>query len=343
MQSLSKEYPLALVARVLAISRAAHYRSPGSGSRAVEDAQLLQRIEGIFTQHKKRYGSPRIHLQLREEGHRCGENRVARLMSQVGLFAKTPKRKTPRTTDSRHAGPIAANLLKNMVIDRPNQAWAMDITYIAQGKTWAYLAAVLDLHLHKIVGWDISETLHASVACNALRNAQKRQGFPRGVIIHSDRGSQYASNDFLELSQYFQCVRSMSAKGNCYDNATMESFFGVLKREELNDFNFDSAVSVRAQVFEYIETYYNRIRIHSALGMSPEAFEAQHAAAPSAEFFKASVAPRVGKKMTGKRTPQPRPVVATSDYPLAGCSPAEPASVSPDNSSIQHPILELKH
>jgi hypothetical protein len=135
----------------------------------------------------------------------------------------------------------------------------------------------------------------------------------------------------------------MSAKGNCYDNATMESFFGVLKREDLNDFHFDSVQSVRAQVFDYIETYYNRVRIHTALGMSPQAFEDQLQDAPSAEFSKASVAPMVGGKMAGERTPRPRPTVATRGYPSEGCSPAEPSSVSPDTPSIHQKPLVIKH
>jgi transposase InsO family protein len=175
MATLFSEFPLATIARTLGVSRAVHYREPGECPRAAEDAQLSQQIQRIFHQHKKRYGSPRIHTQLRQEGVVCGVNRVARLMREAGLFAKTPKRKTPRTTDSRHGGPIAPNLLKDMQIDRPNQAWAMDITYIPQGKSWAYLAAVLDLYLHKVVGWDISGSLHADVVCAALQNAQRRQ------------------------------------------------------------------------------------------------------------------------------------------------------------------------
>lgn len=337
MEALTVDYPLSAVARVLVVSRSSHYRTPGSGARAVEDMCLTQEIERIYNQHKRRYGSPRVYMQLRKEGIACSENRVARLMRKARLKGRTPKRKKPRTTDSRHGGSIAANLLKGMTINRANQAWAMDITYIPQGDTWSYLAAVLDLYLHKIVGWELSGELTADLACKALERAQKRQGYPSGVIIHSDRGCQYASKSFIDLSQYFDCTRSMSAKGNCYDNATMESFFGVLKREELNDFEFDSKQSIRAQIFEYIETYYNRIRIHSALGMSPEEFEIlQNIETPSAEFSQASVAPRVAIKKARENTPRPRPVVATFEYPLAGCSPAEPASVSPNNTSIQY-------
>lgn len=343
MKQVATHYPVSQVAEALDVSRSGFYRETQTGPRAVEDALLTVEIIQIFERNKKRYGSPRIHTDLQRQGLHCGENRVARLMQIAGLRAKMPKRKVPRTTDSRHGGPIAPNLLKQMEIQRPNQAWAMDITYIPQGNSWAYLAAVLDLHLHKIVGWDVSDTLHSKVACSALRRAQERQGYPTGVVVHSDRGSQYASGEFITYCEQFDCVRSMSAKGNCYDNATMESFFGVLKREDLNDFNFDSVESVRAQVFEYIETYYNRCRIHSRLGMSPEEFEHQQNHAPSAEFSQVWVAPQVGEKMAGKKSSRPRPSVATPGYPSASCSPAEPASVSPDITSIQHQPLELKH
>jgi len=343
MKHVATQYPVSQVAEALDVSRSGFYRENQTGPRAVEDALLTVEITRIFKQHKKRYGSPRIHTDLKRQGIECGENRVARLMHCAGLRAKTPKRKVPRTTDSRHGGPVAANLLKKMDIQRPNQAWVMDITYIPQGKSWAYLAAVLDVHLHKVVGWDISDTLHAKVACSALKRAQEQQGYPVGVVVHSDRGSQYASEEFITLCEQFKCVRSMSAKGNCYDNATMESFFGVLKREELNDFTFDSLESVRAQVFEYVETYYNRCRIHSRLGMSPREFEDQQTRTPSAEFSQAWVAPQVGEKMAGKKPSRPRPSVATPGYPSAGCSPAEPTSVSPDITSIQHQPLELKH
>jgi putative transposase len=342
MEALSRKFPLAPVARALGVPRSSHYRKLASGPRTAEDAWLTEHIQRVFTQHKKRYGSPRIHLQLRQEGISCGIHRVARLMKNAGLVAKMPKRKAPRTTDSRHGGPVAPNLLKTMKIDRANHVWVMDITYIPQGNGWAYLAAVLDLHLHKVVGWAISGNLHAEVVCSALRRAQKRQGYPKGVVVHSDRGCQYASKSFLALCEALGCIRSMSAKGNCYDNAAMESFFGVLKREDLNDFHFDSIESVRAQVFEYIETYYNRIRIHTALGMSPQDFETQQQRTPSAEFSPAWVAPMVGGKMAGEKPPRPRPMVATPGYPAEGCSPAVPASVSPDNSSIQHQLLEIK-
>ena len=344
MKVLRSGYSVQRLAQVLEVGRSAFYRESGTGVRARSNTRLLPEIHRVFHEHKQRYGSPRICQQLRFEGFDCGENRVARLMKLDGLRGITPRKKAPRTTDSAHGGPIAPNVLKTTIIEGPNQVWAMDITYVKCGTGWVYLAAVLDLYLRKIVGWDLSETMPAGLVCSALRTAQERQGFPCGVILHSDRGRQYASKDFIDLSDGFSCTRSMSAKGNCYDNATMESFFGVIKREELDREEFPDINAVRQQVFEYIETYYNRKRIHSSLGMSPLAFEQTHVAeTPAAEFSQACVAPQVGLKKAGKFRPRPRPSVATSSYPSARCSPAERASVSPDIESISLNPLANKH
>ncbi|MCZ7592913.1 MAG: IS3 family transposase [Kiritimatiellae bacterium] len=245
-----------------------------------------------------------------------------------------PHRKAPRTTESSHGGPIAPNLLKSMEITHANQAWAMDITYVHSGQGWVYLAAVLDLYLHKIVGWQLGDHMESSLVTDALQMAAQRQGWPAGVVVHSDRGSQYASEAFIQRTEAFGFIRSMSARGNCYDNATMESFFGVIKREELNRWEMPDLAAVRYRVFDYIETYYNRRRIHTALGMSPAAFEGQSlpktpsssakaSADKSAEFSEASLAPQVGNEKAGEMTPRPRPVVAISTYPSASCSPAE--------------------
>ena len=281
---------------------------------------------------------------MRNEGRRCGENRVARLMRQEGLQAIRCGRRRPRTTDSSHNGPIAPNLLKNMEITPARQVLAMDITYIACGSRWVYLAAVLDMYLHKIVGWQLADHMDRSLVIDALKMAAQRQNYPAGVIVHSDRGSQYASQDFIELTKALGYTRSMSAKGNCYDNATMESFFGVIKREELDQWQMQDMDTVRHHVFDYIETYYNRVRIHTALGMSPVEFEKQTMTqTPSAEFSEASLAPQVGNKKAGELPPRPRPVVAISEYPSAGCSPAEPTSVSSDSHPIHQISIEINN
>lgn len=341
MNHLIDHFPLQRLAEVLEVSRMSVYRAAEPGPRAMGNAILTDAIHRVFDEHEKRYGSPRICLQLRGEGMLCGENRVARLMREAGLYAMTSCRKTPRTTDSSHDGPIAPNLLKNMEITHANQVWAMDITYVHCGPGWVYLAAVLDLYLHKIVGWQLSDRLESSLVIDALQMSAQRQNWPTGVVVHSDRGCQYASRAFIQLTEACGYIRSMSAKGNCYDNAAMESFFGVLKREELNRWEVPDMATVRYRVFDYIETYYNRKRIHTALGMSPAAFEMQSSnPTPSAEFSEASIAPQVGDKKAGEVTPWPRPVVAISKDLSAGCSPAEPASVSLDIQPIQQTNIE---
>ena len=341
MNQMIDRYPVQRLAEVLSVSRMSMYRSAEPGPREKENTLLMDEILRVYHQHHQRYGSPRIFLQLHAEGISCGENRLARLMRQAGLRAVTPRRKSPRTTDSSHAGPIAPNLLKDMEITHANQAWAMDITYVHCGQGWVYLAAVLDLYLHKIVGWQVADHMESSLVTDALQMAARRQGWPTGVVVHSDRGSQYASQAFIQLTEAFGYIRSMSAKGNCYDNATMESFFGVLKREELDRWEMPDLATVRYRVFDYIETYYNRCRIHTALEMSPDAFERlSFPKTPSAEFSEASIAPQVGHEKAGKLPPRPRPVVAISKYPSASCSPAVPASVSLDNLHIQQTDIE---
>lgn len=341
MKEMADQYPVKRLAEVLAVSRMCMYRSEEPGPRKQLNASLIDEILRVFHQHHQRYGSPRVYLQLHAEGIPCGENRVARLMREAGLRAVAPSRKRPRTTNRAHNGPIAPNLLKSMKITHANQVWAMDITYVHCEQGWVYLAAVLDLYLHKIVGWQLAEHMESSLIIDALQMAARRQNWPTGVVVHSDRGSQYASQAFIQLTEALGYIRSMSAKGNCYDNATMESFFGVLKREELNRWEMPNLAAVRSRVFDYIETYYNRFRIHTALGMSPSAFEETTVSkTPSAEFSEALIAPQVGHEKTGKLPSRPRPVVAISKYPSAGCSPAEPASVSLDNQFIQQINIE---
>lgn len=339
--ALRDDYPVKRVAEVLDVPRSCVYRENATGPRALEDAELLKEIKQIFDHHKQCYGSPRIYAELKSRGVICGENRVARLMKKNGLVAVHAPSKKPKTTDSRHGGAVAPNRLKTLDITCPNQAWAMDITYLKTNIGWIYLAAVLDLFLHKIVGWEVSNHNDSALTEGALKHAAERQNYPNNVLIHSDRGSQYASDGFIGLAESLGYIRSMSAKGNCYDNATMESFFGVAKREDFDRWEMEDLPSVRARVFDYIEVYYNRERIHTALGMSPAEFEKQIAVkTPSAEFFKASNAPQVGVEKAGELPPRPRPVVALSEYPSVGCSPAEPASVSSNTHPIQQIVIE---
>ncbi len=340
---LSADYTRSKLSRVLEVSRSGGYRTGDQGPRAKTDAELLEHIRRIYKEHKKRYGSPRIHHQLQDEGIMCGENRVARLMRENELVGLCARRKRPRTTDSNHDGPIAPNVLKGLIIEGPDQAWAMDITYVRCGPRWVYLAAVLDLYLHKIVGWELSERINSQLVEAALKHAAERQNYPGDVLVHSDRGSQYASKEFIGLVDALGYERSMSAKGNCYDNAAMESFFGVLKREELDRWEMPTIYSVRDRVFDYIEAYYNRKRIHTAIGMTPAAFEKELLKeAPSAEFSEASVVPSVEKKKAEAVKPRPRPMVATPEYPSESCSPADLSSVSSGNQYSPEKIIEIK-
>ena len=328
MKKLAQQYPVQRVAEALDVSRAGHYRTTGTGKRDRQNVELSRHIYRVFTHHQRRYGSPRIWMQLKAEGIACSENRVARLMQLNGWQALGVQRRKPRITDSRHGGPIAPNILKEITVNRPNQVWAMDITYVQCGDKWVYLAAVLDLYLHKIVGWQLADHLESSLVIEALQMAALRQGYPSRVIVHSDRGCQYASEAFIQMTKALGYTRSMSAKGNCYDNAAMESLFGVIKREELNRWDMPHPEDVRFHVFTYIETYYNRDRIHTALGMTPEAFE--NSQRNKDEFSQAWIAPQVGQEKAGESTPRPRPVVAISEY-------------SSDNYPIQETNIECNN
>lgn len=294
MNLLRDQHGVTAISEALGRSRSGIYkareRDEHPSARAQANDQLLDGIREIHRVHKGRYGSPRMVVELRRQGYSCGVNRVSELMRKNGIAGVTSRRKAPRTTDSRHGGLIAPNLLKKLKtqgITRPNQVWVMDITYIRVSSGFVYLATVLDLFTHQIVGWQIAEHMRAELAVDALRQAIALRRPPKGLVIHSDRGSQYSSKMMVKLAKKMKFKRSMSAKGNCYDNAAMESFFGVLKREELDRLKFTSLEEARAITFAYIEAYYNTRRIHTAIGMPPDEFAAAwHLAnpAPAAEF-----------------------------------------------------------
>ena len=220
------------------------------------------------------YGSPGMRDELADEGYRCGRHKVARLMRKAGLKG-CPERRFRVTTQRDPSHPVAANLIEqDFTAKGPNQRWASDITYISTHRGWLYLAVVMDLYSRKIVGWSMSRRINRHLAIDALSMAIDARR-PEGALIHhSDRGSQYTSDDYRELldKQGIQC--SMSGRGNCYDNAVVESFFGILKRERVNRVRYRNREEARADVFEYIECFYNRKRRHGYLGnISPVAFE----------------------------------------------------------------------
>jgi len=341
MKERAAEYSTVRLADALGVKRSGYYAGLQPSLREQEDELLLVEIRRIYDQHKRRYGSPRITHHLQEQGIRCSRKRVARLMRQAGLEGESPRRKRPRTTDSTHEGRIAPNRLKEAGIEAPNEVWAMDITYVEVDTKWVYLAGVLDLYSRKIVGWQMAEHMRATLVVNALERAISQRGkIPPGLVAHSDRGSQYASDEYQAVLKRYGMIQSMSAKGNCYDNATMESFFGTLKREELDRYKFHSYAEARDTVFEYIETYYNTQRIHTGLGgLTPEKYEALAAprtpkTAPTAQgVSEASEAPVGRTKKAGNTGSRPRPSVARTCYPSEGCSPAEPSSVSQGEAS----------
>jgi transposase InsO family protein len=276
-----ENHAVALMCRVLKVSRSGYYdwRNRPLSARAQANQRLTDDIRRIHQEHKGRVGAPRVTRHLHEEGQHVGKNRVAHLMNSEGLRAKAAH-KYKATTNSNHNLPVAPNLLEqDFSATAPNQKWVSDITYIATDEGWLYLAVVLDLHSRLVVGWAMSERMTAKLVCDALQMALWRRKRPRGVIVHSDRGSQYCSGDYQRLLRDNGLVCSMSKKGDCYDNAAMESWNHSLKVEAIHGERFVTRQAAKDQVFEYVEVYYNRKRLHSRLGyLSPEAFELRHVA-----------------------------------------------------------------
>jgi transposase InsO family protein len=250
------------------------WKRRGKSRRAIENEALLREIRIAHGKSKRCYGSPRITEDLRDKGYRCGENRVARLMRDNGIAAKTRKRYKV-TTQSKPSQALAENLVQcNFSANEPNQLWTSDITYIWTGEGWLYLAAILDVYSRQIVGWSMSSTLTQDLAIQTLQKAVWRRKPGTGCIFHSDRGSQYAGHDFRKLLIKHGFMQSMSGKGNCYDNAIMETFFHTLKIEEVYFEYYHTRNEARKSIFQYIEVFYNRQRRHSALGYkSPVDFE----------------------------------------------------------------------
>lgn len=262
--------------RVLKVSRSGYYgwlKRPES-RRSQENRFLLWEIKVVHERNRKTYGSPRVTAELRAQGVVCSENRVARLMRVNGIRAKT-KRKFKATTDSKHRLPVAPNLLERQFsVDHPNQVWLSDITYVWTAEGWLYLAGVLDLYSRMVVGWSMGARLTSRLTVDALTQAIGRRRVQPGLLHHSDRGSQYAAGDYQCLLLQHGMICSMSRKGDCYDNAVMESFFATLKRELVLCERFATRDDAKAKIFEYIEVFYNRQRRHSSLGyQSPVEFE----------------------------------------------------------------------
>jgi transposase InsO family protein len=239
-----------------------------------EDAQLTQEIRQVFEMHQGRYGAPRIYRDLHDEGMSCSQKRVARLMRAEELSARS-KRRRVITTKRDEAHPVALNLLnRDFHAEEPNRKWVTDITYIPTKQGWLYLAVILDLYSRMVVGWSMSGICDEKLVEHALEHALARRRPDAGLLHHSDRGSQYTAHAYQAYLQQYGIQPSMSRKGNCWDNAVMELFFGTLKDECVRDTFYSSHDEARSVLFVYIEAYYNRIRRHSTLGyMSPLQYE----------------------------------------------------------------------
>jgi len=282
MRDHQAEFPIAIMCCVFQVSRSGYYawsKRPES-MRSRENLELAQEIAEIHRESNGIYGSPKVHGELRRRGKQHGKNRIARLMRKDGLYAKT-RRKFRVTTDSNHGQPVAPNLLnREFNPARPNQAWVSDITYIRTAEGWLYLAVVMDLYSRTIIGWSMANRMTRQLVMDALVLAAKRRNPPSGLLHHSDRGSQYASEDFQELLLKYGMICSMSRTGNCWDNAPAESFFGILKRELVFHNRYQSRAQARQSIFDYIERFYNRRRIHASLGyVTPSEFEELYLAA----------------------------------------------------------------
>jgi transposase InsO family protein len=275
------EHAVGRMCRVLGVTRSGYHawKRRGPSRRARRDAELLVKIRESHRLSKGLYGSPNIQEDLREQDERVGRKRVARLMREAGIRSKVAKR-FKVTTQSKHDLPVADNLLRrNFTALAPGRAWVSDITYLWTREGWLYLCVVLDLWDRKVVGWSRNERLVSELAVDALRKAVALRKPPAGLVFHSDRGVQYASEAFRAELAIQGMVQSMSRKGDCWDNAVAESFFAILKRELVHHEVYRTRHEARLSVFQYIEGWYNRRRRHSTLGrISPLAFEAAMAA-----------------------------------------------------------------
>jgi putative transposase len=268
IDSQRDSYPLQAMCELLGVSTSgyADWKKCEGPTHWLSDGQLLALIRAVHVEYRQAYGSPRITEELKSRGFPVSRDRVKRLMKDNGIRAKH-KRRYKATTDSKHGMPVASNLLERQFErSAPDQAWTADITYIPTREGWLYLAVVMDLYTRMIVGWSMDGRMTRELVMNALRMARFRRNPAPGLLHHSDRGSQYCSHDYRSLLAEYGMVASMSRKGNCWDNAPMESFFNSLKNERVFHEDYETRAQAKQDLFEYIEMFYNRRRRHSALG-----------------------------------------------------------------------------
>ena len=270
------EYPVTLMSRILQVSRSGFYawRKRAESARARSDRALVVDIKAVHKASRDTYGSPRVHRELVAQGHAVGRDRVARLMRDNELRGKR-KRRFRNTTQSNHRHPVAPNVLdREFTVEQPNVAWVGDITYVWTLEGWLYLCVILDLYSRRVVGWAMGNRIDQALTLRALRMALDTREPGAGLMHHTDRGSQYAANDYRKLLKARGITCSMSRKGNCWDNAVAESFFATLKVEFVHETLFRTRAQATREIFEYIEVFYNRVRRHSSIGyLSPMDFE----------------------------------------------------------------------
>ena len=275
MREHRAEFRLAAMCRVLRVHRSGYYawlKTPRS-ARALEDARLLELIRGFWQDSGGAYGSPRIHRDLREAGERCSKHRVARLMRSHRLHALGRARR-PRYLGGRPATVAPNRLQQQFSATTPDQVWVTDITYIRTHEGWLYLAVVVDLYSRMVIGWSMKPSLARELALDALLMAVWRRHPRHSVVVHSDQGVQYGSDDWVRFCKAHRLELSMSRRGNCYDNAAIESFFSSLKKERVRGRTYASREQAKADLFDYIEIFYNRTRRHSHIGnVSPWQYE----------------------------------------------------------------------
>jgi len=278
MNKFETKFSVTRMCHVLGVKHSSYYawkKRPVS-NREKENIVLLEEIKRIYRENKGRYGSPKIHKQLIALDKKCGHNRVVRLMRENGIRSIINKkyRHQGKAISDEKAAPNLLNREFNPT--EPNKVWASDITYINTSSGWKYLCVIMDLYSRNIVGWSVMNNMRASLVVDALKKAYKSRKPPKGILIHSDRGSQYGSKTFRDYLNKEEMIQSMSRKGNCWDNACVESFFKYLKAEELKRIRIKNKQDLQYILFEYIEVFYNRKRIHSHLGyVSPIQYESE--------------------------------------------------------------------
>ena len=279
MKALQSSYRLGDLCAAFGVSRSGYHRwlEARPSARACQDAQLCQALREVHAQSRGTYGRPRLTMALRQRGQRHSAKRVARLMRALGLHGVRRGRFRPQTTESRHENALAPNQLQDLAAPtQVDKVWVADITYIPTAEGWLYVAGVLDRCSRRVLGLAMATRLDTTLPEAALRQALTRRGDPKDLLHHSDRGIQYTSAHYRELLRQHRCAVSMSRRANCYDNAHMESFWGTLKAELLASRTFATRTEARLAIFEYVEVFYNRVRLHSALGyLSPVDFENQ--------------------------------------------------------------------